>query len=161
MNNDLKVKVFTWLYRTFCYFVPSGIALWLFLIKNLINNEISVMAKVGMSGIFVLAIMFVIAIYFYGKHFTTSINKVTNEILECLDNNKKVELIAKKRKLEARQEMFRNICFVAPFVLMWLLCALIESKVISLRGTLMTICVSMAIGLGLNGISQWLKTRSE
>lgn len=159
MNNDLKVKIFTWLYRTFCYFVPGGIALWLFLIENLVNKEVSVVAKVGMTGIFVLVIMFVIAIYFYGKHFSNSINKVTNEILECLDDNKKTELIAKKRKLEGQQEMFRNACFVAPFVVMWLLCALIESNIISLRGTLMTICLSMVSGFGFNGVAQWLKSK--
>lgn len=159
MNNSVKVKIFTWLYRTFCYFVPGGVALWLFLIESLIDKEISILAKIGMGGIFIIVIMFVIAIYFYGKHFKTSINKVTNEILECLDNNKKTELIAKKRKLEAKQEMFRNICFVAPFVIMWVLCTLIENKIISLRGTLMTICLSMAVGVGLNGVAQWLKTK--
>lgn len=161
MSNKTKSKIFLWLYRSFSYFVPLGLSLWAFLIENLINKEVSVMSKIGVSGLFILVIAVVIGVYFYGKHFRTAISKVTNEILECLDNDKKIKLIEKKRKLEARQELFHNVCFVAPFVLVWLLCSLIEKKVISLRGIMMTISLSMAIGLGFNGVCQWFKTKSE
>lgn len=157
--NNIKKSIFTWLYRSFCYFVPCGIALWTFLIDNLLNKEIGIMTKMGMSGLLILAVIFLISIYFYKKHLKISITKVTNEILECLDAKKKKELIAKKRKYEAKQEIFNNVCFVAPFVLIWLLCSLIETKVISLRGTFMLFSISMAIGLGFNCIAQSIKIK--
>lgn len=155
----IKQKIFTWLYRIFCYMVPCGLTLWTFLIENLLNKKVTIMSKLGVSGIFVLAIIGIIGIFFYGKHLRNSISKTTNEILECLDDVKKAELIAKKKKYEARQEIFHNACFVAPFVLIWLLCALIESKVISLRGTFMTISLSMLGGLGFNCVAQSLKRK--
>lgn len=155
----IKQKIFIWLYRTFCYFVPCGLTLWSFLIENLLNKEVTIMSKMGVSGIFVLAIIGIIGIFFYGKHLRATISKTTNEILECLDDSKKAELIAKKKKYEARQEIFHNACFVAPFVLIWLLCVLIESKVISLRGTFMTISLSMLSGLGFNCVAQALKQK--
>jgi hypothetical protein len=157
--SNAKKSIFTWLYRIFCYFIPCGIALWVFLIDNLLNKEIGIMTKMGMSGLLVLAIIFLISIYFYKKYLKTSITKLTNDILECLDVNKKKTLIAKKRKFEARQEIFNNVCFVAPFVLIWLLCSLIETKVISLRGTFMLFSISMAIGLGFNCIAQSVKIK--
>ena len=155
----IKQKIFTWLYRIFCYIVPCGLTLWTFLIENLLNKEVTFMSKMGVSGIFVLAIIAIIGIFFYGKYLRNTISKTTNEILECLDDVKKAELIAKKKKYEARQEIFHNACFVAPFVLIWLLCALIESKVISLRGTFMTISLSMLAGLGFNCVAQTLKRK--
>lgn len=155
----IKQKIFTWLYRIFCYIVPCGLTLWTFLIENLLNKEVTFMSKMGVSGIFVLAIIAIIGIFFYGKYLRNAVSKTTNEILECLDDIKKAELIAKKKKYEARQEIFHNACFVAPFVLIWLLCALIESKVISLRGTFMTISLSMLAGLGFNCVAQTLKRK--
>lgn len=155
----IKQKIFTWLYRIFCYFVPCGLTLWTFLIENLLNKEVTLMSKLGVSGLFVLAIIGIIGIFFYGKYLRNSITKTTNEIIECLDDEKKAKLIAKKKKYEAKQEIFHNACFVAPFVLIWLLCALIESKVVSLRGTLMTVSLSMLAGLGFNCVAQFLKQK--
>lgn len=159
MTNQTKSTIFKWLYRSFEYFVPAGIALWQFLISSLVNKEITVMQKIGVSGLFVVIIMVIIGVYFYGKHFKTAITKVTNEILECLDDAKKTELIAKKKKLEAQQEIFRNICFLAPFAIAWLLCSMIENGVVSLRGTMLFITLSMATGLGFNGFAQYFKNK--
>ena len=159
MTNETKSTVCKWLYRSFEYYVPCGIALWQFLISSLINEEITVTQKVGVSGIFVLVIIAVIGVYFYGRHFKTSITKVTNEILECLDDTKKAELIAQKKSIESKQEIFRNACFLAPFILMWLLCSLIENGVVSLRGTLLSICLSMGAGMGFNGLGQYFKNK--
>lgn len=159
MTNETKSTIFKWLYRSFEYYVPCGIALWQFLISSLINKEITVMQKVGVGGVFVLVIIAIIGVYFYGKHFKTSITKVTNEILECTDDTKKVDLITQKRKIESQQEIFRNACFLAPFMLMWLLCALIENGVVSLRGTLLFICLSMGTGMGFNGLAQHFKNK--
>lgn len=158
---DIKYNIFIWLYRTFCYFVPGGLALWLFLIENLIDKEVSTFQKISCSGIFILILIVCIAVYFYGKHFDKTIQKITNEILECLDDSKKTELISKKRKIEAKQDIFKNACFIAPFIIMWLLCCVIEKGIISLRGTLMTISISMASGLGFNSIAQAIKCKSK
>ena len=159
MNNKTKEQIFTWLYRIFCYFVPGGVGLWSFFIEKLIDNEVSTFDKVGISGIVVLCIMVVIAIYFYGKHLRNKITNITNQCIECVDNTKKAELVASKRKYEAKQEMFHNACFVAPFIIAWLLVSMIEKGVVSLRGTLMIVSISMFIGLGFNGVAQGIKSK--
>lgn len=160
MANKQKIKeqVFLWLYRTFTYFVPGGIAIYSFLIESLLKEDITVMQKIGVAGITTLAIILIIGIYFYNRHFKLAITKVTNEILECMNDENKAKLILKKRKLEASQDLFHNVCFVGVFVILWLLFSTLEKGIISLRGTLMTICVSMATGLGFNGVLQFLKT---
>ena len=159
MTNEQKATVFKWLYRSFEYYVPAGIALWQFLIETLISKDVTITQKIGVSGIFVLVIMVIIGVYFYGRHFKTAINKVTNELLECTDDEKKKELVAEKRKIESKQEIFRNACFLAPFILVWLVACLIEKQVVSLRGTMLFICISMATGMGFNGISQYFKNK--
>ena len=82
----MKEKVTKWLYRIFTYLVPGGIALYTFLIEKLISKDISITAKLGISGIFVLIIVVLIAVYFLGKHFRKRITKLTDEIIMCLDN---------------------------------------------------------------------------
>lgn len=158
---DWKVTLFTWMYRVFCYIVPSGYALWTFLIDTLINEQATAWDKVSCSSIFIVAIIVIIAVFFYGRHIKKKINNVTNECIECVDNNKKIELVAKKRKLESRQEIFRNACFVAPFIIAWFILTLVEKQVVSLRGTLMVVSISMTSGLGFNSVAQWLKTRQS
>lgn len=158
-KNNLMQKIFVWLYRIFSFLVPSGIAIYTFLISSLLKDDISITQKIGMVGIFTLIIMAIIAVYFLGKHFKNSLNKITNEILECMDNEKKAQLIIKKRKIEGKQEMFRNACFLVPFIIFWLLCVTIEKGIVSLRGTLMFICLSMSTGFGFNGVVQYLNTK--
>ena len=119
------------------------------------------MQKLGLSGIFTLVIMFLIAVFFYGRHLKKQKEKYTNLCIECTDEAKKKEYIAKKHKIESRQDLFRNICFIAPFVLMWLLMSSVERGVISIRGTLMFISISMATGFGFNGLAQWVKNKGD
>ena len=158
-KNNLMQNIFIWLYRIFSFFVPGGIALYTFLISSLLKEEVSVVQKIGVVGVFTLIVMAIIAVYFVGKHFKNSLNKITNEILECMDNETKTKLIARKRKIEAKQELFRNLCFLVPFIILWLLCVTIEKGIISLRGTLMFICLSMGAGFGFNNIVQVIKTQ--
>ena len=157
----MKEKVVRWLYRIFTYLVPGGIALYTFLIEKLISKDISITAKLGISGIFVLILVVLIAIYFLGKHFRKRITKLTDEIIVCLDNEKKAKLIEKKKKTEAKQEIFHNAIFITPFVIMWLLMILVERETIELRGILFYICVSMAVGFGFNGLLQYMKTHES
>lgn len=158
-TNNLKQNIFIWLYRIFSYFVPGGIALYTFLISSLLKEDVSIVQKIGVVGIFTLIIIAIIAVYFLGKHFKNSLNKITNEILECMDNERKAQLILKKRKIEGKQELFRNACFLVPFIIFWLLCVTIEKGIVSLRGTLMFICLSMATGFGFNSVVQFLNTK--
>ena len=157
----MKEKVTKWLYRIFTYLVPCGIGLYTFMIEKLISKNVSVTAKLGVSGIFVLILVVLIGIYFLGKHFRKKIAKLTDEIIMCLDNERKAKLIDKKRKIEAKQEIFHNIIFITPFIIMWLLMILVEKEAIELRGILFYICVSMAIGFGFNGLLQYMKTHEN
>lgn len=159
MNNTTKVKVFTWLYRIFTYFVPGGVVLWAFLIDRLISKEVTVASKLGLTGIFVLATIGVIAVFFYGRHLKKKIEEVTDECIVCVDNAKKTELVEKKKKYEAKQSIFRNACFLAPFVLIWAVLCMVEKGVVSLRGTLMFVCLSMATGFGFNATAQWIVSK--
>lgn len=158
-NKNWKLTLFTWLYRVFCHIVPGGYALYAFLIDTLINEQTSVWDKVSCSAIFIVALMVIIAVFFYGRHLKKKINDITNQCIECVDNTQKAELVAKKKKWEAKQEIFRNACFVAPFVIAWFIVAMIEKQVVSLRGTLMIVSISMCVGLGFNGVAQWIKTK--
>ncbi len=158
-KTNWKITLFTCCHRTFSYLVPGGYVLWAFLIETLINHKASVWDKVSCSGLFVMAIIGIIAIFFYGRHLKKQKDDITNQCIECTDNEKKKELIAIKKKIEAKQELFRNACFIAPFIIAWFVMALVEKKVVSLRGTLMIVSISMASGLGFNGLSQWLKMR--
>ena len=159
MSNETKTKIFTWLYRVFTYIVPGGYALWAFLIEKLIDKEVTVMSKLGLTGICVLVIMIIIAIFFYGRHLKKQIAKVTDECIMCVDQTKKVELVDKKKKFEAKQELFRNICFLAPFIIAWIVLCVVEKGIVSLRGTMLGVCLSMSTGLGFNGIAQWIKSK--
>lgn len=156
-----KEKIFLWLYRTFSFLVPCGIALYTFLIDKLMDKEITVMTKIGISGIFILIIMFLIAVFFFGKFLKKKIAKYNDQILICTDNLKKEELILKRKKIEAVQEMFHNIIFVAPFLICYILMVLVEKGAANLRGTFMFITISMAVGLGFNGLKQWVYTREK
>lgn len=158
-QKNWKITLFTWVSRTFLYLVPCGYTLWTFLIETLISEEATMWDKLSCSSIVVVCLIGVIAIFFFGKFLNKKITDYTNLCIECVDNNKKRELVLKKKKWEARQEIFRNACFVAPFIIGWFIISLIEKKVVSLRGTLMVISISMSTGFGFNSLTQWLKTK--
>ena len=58
----MKEKIITWVYRTFSYIIPGGIALYTFLIDKLLDSNVSVTAKIGVSGIFCLVIILLIVL---------------------------------------------------------------------------------------------------
>lgn len=157
----MKEKIITWVYRTFSYIIPGGIALYTFLIDKLLDKNVSVTAKIGVGGIFCLVIMILIAIYFYGRHLRKKLNSITNELLECIDNEKKAELVLKKKKIEGIQEIFHNAIFLAPFVALYFIILFVEKTSISMRGTLFYIMISMATGFGFNCFLQWIKTHEK
>lgn len=156
-----KEQAFLWLYRIFTLFVPGGVVLWSFLIEKLISNEITVMNKIGIGGIFVGAVAVIIGIYFYKKHLKKKIQDLTNQCIECVDIEQKRQLVAEKKKYEVKQEIFSNACFIAPFVLVWLVLCFVEKGIVSLRGTMFIVCASMAVGFGFNCILGLLKAKGE
>lgn len=156
---ELKQKIFVWLHWVFSYIVPGGVALWSCVIEKLLDKEITIVNKVGITGVFVMAVMVIIAVFFYNKHLNKKITDLTNRCIECIDNEEKARLVEQKKKMEVRLEIFHNICFVVPFVIVWLVLCFVESGVVSLRGTMLVICSSMATGLGLNTIAGFLKTK--
>ena len=82
----MKEKIFTWLYRIFTFLVPSGIAIYTFLLEKLLDNNVSVMGKVGVGGVFILIVIAIIAVFFFGKFLKKKISKITDQIIVCIDN---------------------------------------------------------------------------
>lgn len=143
-------NVYLLMYRIFTYAIPTLIILWAFVIENLINKEITTWTKVGCVGLIAVAILVLIAIHFIKKTFIKKIEKITDKLIDCTDDIKKKELVSQKRKLQMWQSLFFNICFIIPFIIVLWLVALIETKMIALRGTLFTIVISMLIGFMFN-----------
>lgn len=173
MENKTSSTIFMWLYRIFCYYVPSGVALWSFLIKKLIDNGVETKVKLGLGAISTFIVIAVIGFYFYKRHFDKKIQALTKENDDLTDKillesseEKKVELLNRKKEIKAKigkinskQELFNNVCFVSIFVIAWLIACVLEKGLLSLRGTLLAISISMASGLGFNGLSQYLKNK--
>lgn len=169
----MKEQIFTWLYRVFTFFVPGGIMLWTCLIEKLIDQEVSYFTKIGFVGIFVIVIMIIIAVFFLGKHYRKRLQKLQNfinermkDIMLATTEEAKNELTQtlqvlnyNLKKTQARQEIFHNICFLAPFVIAWIVMGMVENGILSMRGTLAVVTISMATGLGFNFISQYIKTK--
>ena len=161
MSNELKEKVFYWLSFTFTYIAPALFTLYTFVIEKVMDNKVSIVAKIGMSGIFLFAVLAITAIFLYNKYLIKKIEKIRDKMIESTDINEKLALKNKKHKLESRLDIFHNIIFITPFILMYLMLVMAENWAISMRGTMGTICISMAIGLGLNGVKQWLHIKGE
>lgn len=141
-------------YRIFTYLFPSGLLMWNLVIDKLASNEVSVGAKLGCSGLFLLVIMALIAVIMLGRHFRKSIEKINDKLLDCTDDEKKLKLKEKKAKIKKWQEIYRNACIVAPFVIGLILVNLIEKGIVSFRGTLMIIVTSLCTGFGFNAFAQ-------
>lgn len=169
----MKEKVFTWLYRTFTFFVPGGLVLWNCLIEKLIDQEVSYFTKIGFVGVFTLVLFIIIGVFFLGKHYRKKIQKLQNFINDNMKNillatteEAKAELTAnlqalstKLKQTQSTQEIFHNLCLLAPFVIAWIVFGMVENGILSMRGTLSIITLSMAGGLGFNFITQYVKNK--
>lgn len=148
-------------YRIFTYLFPSGLLLWNLVIDKLIRNDVSVVEKIGFSGLFLLIVMALIAVIMLGRHFRKTIEKLNDKIIDCADEEKKRELIEKKKKVKKWQEIYRNACIVAPFIIALVLVIMIEKGMISLRGTLTMITISLCTGFGFNTVAQNLIAKNK
>lgn len=148
-------------YRVFTYLFPAGLLMWNLVIEKLVSNDVSIGAKLGCSGLFLLIVMALIAVIMVGRHFKKSIEKINEKLLDCTDAEKKEELKEKKQTLKKWQSIYRNICLVTPFIIGLILVNLIEKGVVSFRGTLMVIVISLCIGFGFNTIAQNLIAKNK
>lgn len=154
-----KIDILHLGYLIFSFIIPCALLLWNCVVKSLLKNDITITQKLGVSGIFALIVVVLVAVILYGKHFKQAIKKIDKELLECLDNEQKAKLVDKKKKLEARQEIFGNACFVAPVLILWLLVSCVEKGIMSLRGELFALSILVCIGFAFNIIDNIKKTK--
>lgn len=149
------------LYRTMTYLVPSGLLLWNLVIDKLINKEVSIWTKIGCGGLFLIIALLLVGVIYLGRHFRKTIEQINDKLLDCTDPEKKEELLAKKKKVKKWQETYRNACLLAPFIIALVLVNLIETGIITLRGTLTFIVLSMSAGFGFNITAQSLISKNK
>lgn len=162
-NNDLTISQNALLvcYRIFTYLFPSGLMLWCLVVDKLLSNEVSLMAKIGCGGIFFIVALLVVAVVMLGRHFKNTIEDLNDKLIDCVDMDKKKELLEKKKKVRKWQEIYRNACIVAPFVAILLLVNLLESGIVTFRGMLTAVTLSMCVGFGFNVIAQNLIVKNK
>lgn len=160
-DDDLSktANLLQFLFRAFTYIIPLAIFIWCFVIENAMSKEIGIWTKIGCGGIVVLIIVLLFLVHFVKKSFNKKISKLADKILMCTDETHKLELIKQKRKLEGRQELFGNICLIVPFIVVLMLVNMIETQLISLRGILFAVVISMIIGLVFNIFLQQEKVK--
>ena len=112
MSNELKEKIFYWLSFTFTYIAPTLFTLYTFVIEKALDANVSVMAKVGVGGVFLLAVLAITAIFLYNKWLNKRIEKVRDKMIESTNTAEKLELKKKKHKLEAKLDLFHNVIFL-------------------------------------------------
>ena len=139
--------LFFWLYITFSYIATGGILLWTFVIENILNDEVTLIAKLGATGIFVLAICLIIGIVVINKLFTKREQKYEKLSIKEIDTNKRAEYILKWSNTEKWHNIFKQCLMFGTLVMLTLLVGLLETKLLALRGTMTTIVISYAIGL--------------
>lgn len=147
-QNKVLENILKWLGIVFSYVCPAMVLFVSFVLENLLSNEVSPITKIGVSGVFVLVIMLFLAIFLVNRFFNKKLQKVDHEIKVELDNSIKVKLIEKQSKLENLQDLFKSLIVLAVLVVITILVALLESKLLELRGTMVAICVSFAVGVG-------------
>lgn len=148
----------------FSYGGTTGIALWSFLFEKLIKNEVSIMAKIGCTGIVTIGLMIVLTIVFYNRHTTKKLDEnemkqkdIMKEMLMEADEEKKKQLREKlveyenyELKVKAKKTIFKNAILCGVFVLMTLLFYLAEKACISMRGIFFGMSSTLLIGFGFN-----------
>lgn len=162
-NEDYTVSenVLLVIYRVLTYLFPSGLLIWNLIIDKLIRNDVSVTAKIGCGGLFLLIALILVAVFFLGRHFKKTIEDLNDKILDCQDAEKKAELIAKKKQVRKWQEVYRNACLLAPLIVLFILVTLLENGLMTIRGTLLFIVLSMSAGFGFNITAQNLIVKNK
>lgn len=154
-------KLLLWVYRTLSYFVPSGILLWTFVIENMLNKEIGWTSKLGIGGLVVLVVLIFICIFFINKEFTKREQKYEKLSIKEIDLEKRENYIKKWEEIEKNHSIFKILLMLGVLVAITILVALLETKLLALRGTMISICASFAGGTGVNVIYQNVKLSNK
>lgn len=139
-------KTSYWTYIAFSYIIPCGLLFYTFVIENLMNEEIGIWTKLGAVGIFALAICLIICILVINKLFSKVEKKYEKLSIKEIDTTKRAEYILKWNKAERNHNIFKQGLMLGVFIVLTMLVALLESKLLALRGTMTTITISYAIG---------------
>lgn len=140
-------KIFYWLYLAFCYIIPCGLLFYTFVVENIANKNVSVMAKLGASGIFALTVCIIVGIIVVNKIFANKEKKYEKLSIKEVDLQKREEYINKWNKIEKYHNIFKQCLMLAVIITITLLVALLESKLLALRGTMITMSILFGIGV--------------
>lgn len=162
-NSDLSISenVLLVCYRVFTYLFPAGLMLWCLVIDKLLDNEVSMVAKVGCGGLFLICALLIVAVVMLGRHFKNTIEDLNDKLIDCVDIEKKKELVEKKKQVRKWQEVYRNACIVAPFIVILLVVNLLENGIVTFRGMLTAVVLSMCVGFGFNITAQNLISKNK
>lgn len=149
------------LYRACTYLFPAGLLLWNLVIDKLIDKNVSFMAKIGCGGLFLLIAFVLIAVIMLGIHFKRAIERINEKLIDCVDSEQKQKLVEQKKKIRKHQAIYRNSCLIAPFIIVLVAVTLLEQKLVTFRGTLTLIVLSMAAGFGFNISAQNLIVKNK
>lgn len=138
------------LYGIFTYVFPIGFVLWSLVIDKLLDKDVSIMAKWGCTGTFALIVIALVGVVLVKKTFKKKLDKFNDKLLVCIDDDEKKELVKKREVTRKWQELFNNACLIVPFVIGYVLVCLIEKAMISVRGGLLAILISLAVGFVFN-----------
>ena len=154
-------KLFYWLHMGLSYFAPSGLLLYSFVIENILSKEISTMSKIGVCGIFVMIICIVLCITLVNRGFKRKEQKYQELSIKEIDLSKREEYIKKWNKLALIHDIFKQVITLSILIVITLLVAMLESKLLALRGTLTAICIMYGSGTFCYGMHKSLKNNSK
>ena len=150
-------KLFYWLHLGLSYFAPSGLLLYGFVIENILNKEITIWNKVGVCGIFAMIICIILCISLVNKGFDKKQQKLQQLSIKEIDLTKREEYIKKWNKITLIHDLFKQGITLSILVVITLVVAMLESKLLALRGTLTAICIMYASGTICYGVHKNLK----
>lgn len=170
MNKELFKSLTGWekfFYITHCvfsYFGSAFVTLWAFLIEKITRDDVSIMTKMGLSGILCLVVLGILTIVLLNRHINKKLEtngeqqqEIMKQMMIETDLDKKEEMRLKlvelenyRVKVKAHRTIFKNAILCGVFVILTLLFFLTEKKLVELRGTFMGISSCLLIGFGFN-----------
>lgn len=170
MNKELFKSLTGWekfFYISHCvfsYFGSTFVMLWTFLIEKVTREDVSIVTKMGLSGILAIIILGVLTIILLNRHINKKLEtnqdqqqEIMKQLLIETDETKKeqmrlklVELENYRVRVKAHRTIFKNAVLCGVFVLLTLLFFMAEKKVVEIRGVFMGVTSCLLIGFGFN-----------
>ena len=151
--------LFYWLYMSFSYILPGVLLFYSFVIENIFNKEVTLMTKLGASGIFALVVCIIICIVFVNKVFTKREQKYEKLSVKEINLEKRKEYILKWTKTEKIHNIFKQCIMLSVLIVVAMLVILLESKLLALRGTMITMAVLFGIGTVFYAVYENIKQK--